>query len=81
MEIDSVTAYCHTISTIIATSIASITTTLAKTITTIITNEHLTALCSYPHVNVDIRDLSQTFTTAPIFAQYNYFRQNIWGNI
>ena len=41
----------------------------------------LIALCSYPHVNVEIRDLSQTFTTAPIFPQYNYFRQNIWGNI
>ena len=33
MEIDSVTAYCHTITIIIATSIASITTTLANTIT------------------------------------------------
>ena len=39
------------------------------------------ALCSYPHVNVEIRDLSQYFTTAPIFPQYHYFRQNIWVNI
>ena len=33
------------------------------------------ALCSYPHVNVPIRDLSQTFTTALIFQQSHYFRQ------
>ena len=34
-----------------------------------------TALCSYPHVKVPIRDLSQTFTTALIFQQSHYFRQ------
>ena len=28
---------------------------------------YFTALCSYPHVKVSIRDLSQIFTTAPIF--------------
>ena len=28
-----------------------------------------------------IRDLSQTFTTAPIFPQHHFFRQNIWVNI
>ena len=39
------------------------------------------ALCSYPHVNVEIRDLSQTFTTAPICPWYHYFRENIWVNI
>ena len=33
------------------------------------------ALCSYPHVNVSIRDLSQILTTAPIFLYSNYFRQ------
>ena len=33
------------------------------------------ALCSYPHVKVSIRDLSQTFTTAPIFQKSHYFRQ------
>ena len=33
------------------------------------------ALCSYPHVKVPIRDLSQTFTTALIFQQSHYFRQ------
>ena len=36
------------------------------------------ALCSYPHVKVSIRDLSQIFTTPPIFQQSHYFRQNIW---
>ena len=34
-----------------------------------------TALCGYPHVKVSIRDLSQTFTTAPIFQKSHYFRQ------
>ena len=33
------------------------------------------ALCSYPHVKVEIRDSSQISTTAPIFLQLNYFRQ------
>ena len=36
------------------------------------------ALCSYPNVKVSIRDMSQVFTTAPIFEQSHYFRQNIW---
>ena len=31
--------------------------------------------CSYPHVNVSIRDFSQILTTAPIFLYSNYFRQ------
>ena len=39
------------------------------------------ALCSYPHVKVSIIDLSQIFTTAPIFEQSHYFRQNIWVDI
>ena len=34
-----------------------------------------TALCSYPHWKVEIRDSSQISTTAPIFLQFNYFRQ------
>ena len=33
------------------------------------------ALCSYPHVKMEIRDSSQISTTAPIFLEYNYFRQ------
>ena len=33
------------------------------------------ALCSYPHVNVSIRDFSQILTTTPIFLYSNYFRQ------
>ena len=33
------------------------------------------ALCSYPHVNVSIRDFSQILTTAPIFLYSIYFRQ------
>ena len=33
------------------------------------------ALCSYPHVKVEIRDSSQISTTAPIFLQFNYSRQ------
>ena len=40
-------------------------------------DEKPNALCSYPHVKVSIRDLSQTLTTAPIFRQSHYFRQNI----
>ena len=39
------------------------------------------ALCSYPHVKVSIRDLSQSLTTAPIFQQSHYFRQNIWVHL
>ena len=38
-------------------------------------NTKAIALCSYPHVKVSIRDLSQTFTTAPIFQKSHYFRQ------
>ena len=44
--------------------------TITKEVATI-TN----ALCSYPHVNVSIRDFSQILTTAPIFLYSNYFRQ------
>ena len=39
------------------------------------------ALCDYPHVKVSIRDLSQISTTAPIFQQYNHFRQNLEENV
>ena len=38
-------------------------------------------LCSYPHVKLSIRDLNPIFTTAPIFQQSHYFRQNIWLGI
>ena len=34
-----------------------------------------TALCGYPIVKIEIRDSSQTSTTAPIFLLSNYFRQ------
>ena len=37
------------------------------------------ALCSYPHVKLSIRDLSQTFNTAPIFQLSHYFRQKYLG--
>ena len=37
--------------------------------------------CSYPHVKVSIRDLSQIFTTALIFEHSHYFRQKFWMNI
>ena len=40
-----------------------------------------TALCGYPHVKVSIRELNQISTTAPIFQQYNYFRQNSEENV
>ena len=33
------------------------------------------ALCGYPIVKIEIRDLSQTSTTSPIFLLSNYFRQ------
>ena len=36
------------------------------------------ALCSYPLVKMEIGDSSQISTTAPIFSQYDYFRQTIW---
>ena len=44
-------------------------------------NHSYNALCGYPHVKVSIRYLSQISTTAPIFQQYNYFRQNSKGNV
>ena len=34
-----------------------------------------TALWRYPHVKWEIENLSQITTTAPIFLQFNYFRQ------
>ena len=37
-----------------------------------------TALCSYPLVKMEIGDSWQISTTAPIFSQYDYFRQTIW---
>ena len=33
------------------------------------------ALCCYPHVKLEIGNLSHITTTAPIFLQLNYFRQ------
>ena len=39
------------------------------------------AQCGYPHVKVSIRDLSQFSTTAFIFQQYDYFRQNSEENV
>ena len=33
------------------------------------------ALWGYPHVKWEIENLSQITTTAPIFLQFNYFRQ------
>ena len=42
---------------------------------------HIIALCGYPHVKVSIRKLNQISTTAPIFQQYNYFRQNLEENV
>ena len=39
------------------------------------------ALCCYPHVKLEIGNLSQITTTAPIFLQFNYFRENIWVTI
>ena len=38
-------------------------------------------LCSYPHVKLSIRDLNPIFTTAPIFQQSHYFRQNLLGSV
>ena len=35
-------------------------------------------LCSYPHVNVEIRDFSQTFTTAP-FSRSTIISDKIFG--
>ena len=39
------------------------------------------ALCSPPNVKLPIRDSSQISTTALIFMNTNYFRQDIWMNI
>ena len=36
------------------------------------------ALCCYPNVNGSVRNLSLNTFTAPIFLQFNYFRENIW---
>ena len=33
------------------------------------------ALCCYPHVKLEIGNLIQIITTAPIFQQSHYFRQ------
>ena len=41
-------------------------------------NYNYNALCSYPLVKMEIGDSSQISTTAPIFSQYDYFRQTIW---
>ena len=43
-------------------------------------NEMVTssALCCYPHLKLEMGILSQITTTAPIFLQFNYFRENIW---
>ena len=37
-----------------------------------------TALCCYPNINSAIRNLGLNTPTAPIFLQFNYFRENIW---
>ena len=39
------------------------------------------ALCCYPNVNGAIRNLSLNTSTASIFLQFNYFRENIWVKI
>ena len=36
------------------------------------------ALCCYPNVNGSVRNLSMNTSTAPIFLQFNCFRENIW---
>ena len=38
-------------------------------------NSCLIALCCYPHVKLEIGNLIQIITTAPIFQQSHYFRQ------
>ena len=38
----------------------------------------LSALCCYPNINSAIRNLGLNTPTAPIFLQFNYFRENIW---
>ena len=39
------------------------------------------ALCCYPNGNGAIRNLSLNTSTASIFLQFNYFRENIWVRI
>ena len=39
---------------------------------------HRIALCCYPNINSAIRNLGLNTPTAPIFLQFNYFRENIW---
>ena len=36
------------------------------------------ALCCYPNVNGSVRNLTLNTSTAPIFLQFDYFRENIW---
>ena len=36
------------------------------------------ALWCYPYVKLEIKNLSLITSTAPIFLQFNYFRENIW---
>ena len=43
--------------------------------------QSISALCGYPIGKMEIRDSSQISTTAPIFQQYNYFRQNLEENV
>ena len=45
------------------------------------TSNSTSALCGYPIGKMEIRDSSQISTTAPIFQQYNYFRQNLEENV
>ena len=39
------------------------------------------ALWCYPNVKLEIRNLSLITSTAPIFLQFNYFRQNLEENV
>ena len=41
------------------------------------TNQY-NALCCYPNINSAIRNLGLNTPTAPIFLQFNCFRENIW---
>ena len=60
----------------LVTTITSVVATIVFTMVTRQLSLSLSsALCSYPHVKVEIRDSSQISTTAPIFLQFNYFRQ------
>ena len=38
----------------------------------------INALCCYPNVNGSVRNSSMNTSTAPIFLQFNCFRENIW---